>query len=465
MLRAHGFSGGADPTGSILIGTMPLARAQSFFGVTITTADEAGAVVAYPASPPSVPPALASVATDVAGLGRTLPPASAPAPAAAASPRAPIACPGLAQAAARRPAVYGVDALRRAGATGQGVTLGVLEVAAVSQASLSAVRDCSGLHLAPVTTTRVGTTQPGDLIDDPTEPTLDVIAAAAMAPGLDGIRAYEFDQYTSIVFPLAAATGDALGGAGPEVVSSSIGVCEPDMTPGEMAIGEWLLASAAAGGVTTVASAGDTGSSACAPASTAQADQYPASSQFVTGVGGTAIDLTAPRPQRQVVWNAQGSAGGGSTASRIPRPWYQQRVSGPPNRIVPDVAVVAAPSDVPPVPLCTPGGCALGEIGGTSGSAPAVAGGAATVLQALRHRRGDDAVRLGLLNPTLYALASTPATARTLWDVTQGTNDLNGVGCCTATRGYDPASGWGSIDFAALAAAYVVNPLARPGTR
>ena len=74
-------------------------------------------------------------------------------------------------------------------------------------------------------------------------------------------------------------------------------------------------------------------------------------------------------------------------------------------------------------------------------------------------------MRLGLLNPTLYALASTPATARTLWDVTQGTNDLNGVGCCTATRGYDPASGWGSIDFAALAAAYVVNPLARPGTR
>lgn len=36
-------------------------------------------------------------------------------------------------------------------------------------------------------------------------------------------------------------------------------------------------------------------------------------------------------------------------------------------------------------------------------------------------------------------------------DVTAGTNDLNNVGCCTARPGYDTASGWGSVDFGAVA--------------
>lgn len=39
------------------------------------------------------------------------------------------------------------------------------------------------------------------------------------------------------------------------------------------------------------------------------------------------------------------------------------------------------------------------------------------------------------------------------FDVTQGNNDLAGVGCCQATTGFDPASGLGVPNWAALPAA------------
>ena len=36
-------------------------------------------------------------------------------------------------------------------------------------------------------------------------------------------------------------------------------------------------------------------------------------------------------------------------------------------------------------------------------------------------------------------------------EVGSGTNDLNGVGCCTATKGFDEASGLGVPNFAEIA--------------
>ncbi|MFM7147014.1 MAG: S8 family serine peptidase, partial [Actinomycetales bacterium] len=375
-----------------------------------------GVTYAYPSRAPKVPNELAGLVTDVAGLGRTLTgtgsaPASAPA-------ETDVQCPGLSEAIAKMVSISGVDTLQSAGIDGKGVTLAVLEVAEVSQASLDAAKSCSGMAIPPVTSTLVGTTQSSDLIPNSSEPVLDVLAASALAPGLDGIVVYQFDPYSSMVFPLAAAIGDALAANGPDVMSTSVGVCEATLMPGDASIAEWFLAVGAVGGLTTVASSGDTGSSGCAPANQSEAAQYPATSAYATAVGGTAV-VAGSGGQQQAVWNASGYAGGGAQTSTLPRPWYQSSVPGPSNRIVPDVSAVAAPTQFPPIPICIATGCSLQQVGGTSAAAPLVAAGLALVLQDIRQQRGSQTLRLGLANPVLYSLASGGGSTA-LSDVTQG---------------------------------------------
>ena len=43
-----------------------------------------------------------------------------------------------------------------------------------------------------------------------------------------------------------------------------------------------------------------------------------------------------------------------------------------------------------------------------------------------------------------------------------GTNDLYNVGCCTAGPGYDTASGWGGVDFGAVARYFKNSVTAAP---
>lgn len=452
VLQEKGFVGALDASGSILIGTMPASQAESTFDVKIEQKVDNGVTYAYPSRAPKIPDDLASVVIDVAGLAATVtgtgPSASAVSPPASTD----VQCPGLSEAIAKMAAISGAESLQSSGIDGSGVRLAVLEVAAVSQASIEAAKSCSGMAIPPVSSTLVGATQPSALIPGSSEPVLDVLAASALAPGLDGIVAYQFDPYSSIVFPLAAAVGDALAGTGPDILSTSVGFCEATEMTGELTIGEWLLAVGAAGGLTTVASAGDTGSSACAPESESESVQYPATSAYATAVGGTTVDVGSSGGQ-QAVWNADGNAGGGAQTSTLPRPWYQSSVPGPGNRIVPDVASVAAPSEFPPIPICSASGCQLQQVGGTSAAAPAVAAGLALVLQDLRKQRGNQELSLGSVNPVLYSLASGGG-AGVLSDVTQGNNDLYSVGCCQAAVGYDAASGWGWLNFGALATAY-----------
>jgi hypothetical protein len=56
---------------------------------------------------------------------------------------------------------------------------------------------------------------------------------------------------------------------------------------------------------------------------------------------------------------------------------------------------------------------------------------------------------VGLANGWLYKAASQPSA---FFDVTQGSNDLAGVGCCQAAAGYDLASGLGVPNWATLPA-------------
>jgi kumamolisin len=204
VLQEKGFVGALDSSGSILIGTMPVSQAEATFDVKIKQKVVNGVTYAYPSGAPKIPSDLAAVVTDVAGLGRTITgtgsvPATAPA-------GTDVQCPGLSEAIAKMASISGVDGLQSSGINGTGVRLAVLEVAEVSQASLEAAKACSGMVISPVTSTLVGATQVSDLYPDSTEPVLDVLAASALAPGLEGIVAYQFDPYSSMVFPLAAVT-------------------------------------------------------------------------------------------------------------------------------------------------------------------------------------------------------------------------------------------------------------------
>jgi hypothetical protein len=75
---------------------------------------------------------------------------------------------------------------------------------------------------------------------------------------------------------------------------------------------------------------------------------------------------------------------------------------------------------------------------------------------------GHHAEPTGPLNPTLYHVAADPRLYLKVFnDITSGTNDLLGLGCCSAHPGYDMVSGLGSIRVAALGAALLAKPSLR----
>jgi hypothetical protein len=100
--------------------------------------------------------------------------------------------------------------------------------------------------------------------------------------------------------------------------------------------------------------------------------------------------------------------------------------------------------------------------GGTSFAAPIFAGMLALINQAKGYTGGQ-----GVINPTLYTLASTPATYSSAFhDITSGGNQcLAGTSYCSgapvtdyiSATGYDLASGLGSVDLANLITAWPKN--------
>ena len=240
------------------------------------------------------------------------------------------------------------------------------------------------------------------------------------------------------------------------MISLSYGGCalaENRGAPGYTAVIDAVLATAALTGVSSFVAAGDSGSTTCGTSVSGTTLSYPAVSPFVTAVGGTRLTLGVGNTRvSETVWNdsafGEKRAGGGGLTRRQPRPGYQDGVNARPHRAVPDVSALADLVPGWPVVISS----TLQTVGGTSGSAPFVA--AATALVAATERKAGRPP-LGLANGWLYKAASQPSA---FFDVTQGSNDLAGVGCCQATAGYDLASGLGVPNWAALPAT-----LAKPG--
>jgi kumamolisin len=198
--------------------------------------------------------------------------------------------------------------------------------------------------------------------------------------------------------------------------------------------------SAMAKGITICCASGDDGSSD-GVSQGAHVD-FPASSPFVLGVGGTTLVAASGAPPtiaEETVWNEvlqDAGAGGGGISAVFTKPSYQSGANippsaNPPHRIgrgVPDVAAVADP--VTGVVIMHIDGKQLEPIGGTSAAAPMWAALVARLNQGL-------GANCGFLNPVLYSKCANGV----LRDITAGNN-----GAYSAGPGWDACTGLGSPD-------------------
>ncbi|HLJ02025.1 MAG TPA: S53 family peptidase [Solirubrobacteraceae bacterium] len=485
-----------SPTRMYVQASMSVLLAQRAFGARLALMrDAAGQQFVAPSSvraAGTLPAALRGVATGVVGLDNR-PLVTAPQLRDAAVSSAPSAyeprtgtalgCGSALATDAFTPnqylTAYNYDALHRAGLNGGGERVAVIEIDGFKHSDLSAFGSCFGVRIPPIHTHTVGFRHP---LAPGGETTLDLEVLSTAAPKLSSIDVYENQGDASNVL---AAFSAPLTGANPapQVISASLGICEQSLydavgKAGFQAI-ERDLELAASSGITVLAAAGDQGSSSCVDNNGAIVPgldvSYPASSWFVTAVGGTNVQLGAANQiTQEVVWNDGGiqpSAGGGGESEVFGRPPYQPSSIEPTDaRALPDISLLA---DLRPgyAVYCTaPGDQTCGPegwiaVGGTSAASPLLAGGLALVDQDLARRHHEP---LGLVNPLVYALAGSSSGPAIFHDVTSGDNDLgqwinNGspFGCCSAGAGFDRASGWGSLDLGAFdQAALEVMPAA-----
>jgi hypothetical protein len=233
--------------------------------------------------------------------------------------------------------------------------------------------------------------------------------------------------------------------------------------------------SAAMIGMTILVASGDSGTDGGEQDGHAHVS-YPASDPWVTACGGTAI--TGTSPLKQVTWNDNNSStnpdagvtGGGISYLWTPPPPWQDSANLPPSknagqapgRGLPDVAGNASSYSGYTLWLygqsannliATDTGTPLGPVGGTSAVAPLYAALVAIINEALPES-------IGFLNPTLYAIGSTPG-QDVFTDIADGATNayywVDGAGNTggpspgyTATQGWDACTGWGTLDGGAL---------------
>jgi kumamolisin len=381
---------------------------------------------------------------------------------------------------------YGHSTLHKQGFKGQGKDIAVIEIDGFKKSDVNTFAKCYGLPQPTLRVRPVGIPKP--LAPGP-ETTLDLEVLTATAPKLEHIYVYEGgSSEAGLLLSVAAALGSR--GHHPDAISMSLGGCEADLI-GQIAFRDALdevFAVADGAGISVLVASGDQGSSACERVVDQQKTALPllsasdpASSPFVTAVGGTNFELTKQNKIKQeAVWNDSpllfGAGGGMWSILTTPRPWWQKGLleNAGNGRIVPDVAGLA---DVLPgySIYCTAEECTAPTLpeggwqtfGGTSAATPLYAGG---VLLADGYQEAHGAPPLGFLNPLVYEVGRENKAGKgpgnVLYDVTRGNNDLGGLtaadagggkplGCCSASVGYDAASGWGSLQLPGLAQAAV----------
>lgn len=344
------------------------------------------------------------------------------------------------------------------GTDGTGQCIGLIELGGGYRgADLAAYFSGLGLPVPAVTAVGVdgGVNQPGTPNGPDGEVMLDIEVAGAVAPGAR-IAVY-FAPNTDQGFLDAVSTAVHDTTNHPSVVSISWGSAEVGWTPQAMTQMEDTFATAATLGVTVTVAAGDSGSGDGVGDGRPHVD-FPASAPHALGCGGTTLELAGEAIRSEVVWDdlaAGGGATGGGVSAVFGLPAWQASAGVPPvpgsggryqptgGRGVPDVAGDADPRTGYEIRVDGQ----TEAIGGTSAVAPLWAALVARLNQGL----GRD---LGFVNPHLYALGlPSGAAPDVVHDITVGSN-----GAWSAGPGWDPCTGLGSPDGAALLAALQALP-------
>jgi len=337
-------------------------------------------------------------------------------------------------AGAQLQGAYGLSSAIGSGNDGSGVTVAVIDAYA-SPTIAQDVETYSARHGLPslrghfTQVVAPGTyNRPQNPRQDPQgwsgEQTLDIEAVHTMAPGADIVYVGAPNNYQD----LDAAMNHVVDQHLADIVTNSYGFSSESLPRGYIKPLNDTLVQAAATGISVFFSSGDSGDETHGVAGATPTPDWPASSPWVTAVGGTSLGVSQSNGRVfELGWETGRSSlsggawttpvyqygSGGGTSRLFGQPAYQagvvpsalsQRYGGAAMRVVPDVAAVGDPTTgmlVGQTQRFPDGHDAYSEyrIGGTSLSSPLYAGMFALAVQKAGHA-------FGLANPALYAARS-----------------------------------------------------------
>ena len=278
---------------------------------------------------------------------------------------------------------------------------------------------------------------------------LDIEVVGAIAPAAKIVVYFAPNTDQGFLDAITTAVHDSTNQ--PSAISISWGSAESGWTSQAMTNMDEAFQAAAAMGVTVCVASGDNGSSDGVNDGNNHVD-FPASSSFALGCGGTTLQASNEQIVNETVWNDQPSGGatGGGVSNVFPLPTWQEGFGVPSptvqagGRGVPDVSGDADPNTG--YNILVDGESAV--IGGTSAVAPLWAG----LVARINQQMGKS---IGFLNPLIYAQA---VEASGFHDITEGNN-----GAFSAAQGWDPCTGLGSPDGVPLEAALTGKPAGSAG--
>jgi kumamolisin len=328
------------------------------------------------------------------------------------------------------------------GLTGEGQTVAIIELGGgYNTSDLQTYFKSLGVPEPSVTAVSVdgGTNSPGSDADGEVMLDIEVVGAIATGANIAVYFAPNTDQ--GFLDAITDAVHDPT--RKPSVVSISWGGPEDTWTQQSLTAMNNALQDAATLGVTVTVASGDNGSSDGETDRKLHVD-FPASSPFALGCGGTTLKGSGSTITSETVWNEtannEGATGGG-VSIQFPLPSYQSSAGVPAQpqtkfvgRGVPDVSGDADPTTGYQIRFDGQNQV----VGGTSAVAPLWA----ALVALMNEQLGKN---VGFLNPALYSLGEAD-----FRDVTSGNNDDAGLGYYSAKKGWDPCTGLGSPNGAVL---------------
>jgi kumamolisin len=312
--------------------------------------------------------------------------------------------------------------------TGKGVCIALIELGGgYEPADTQAAFQAMGLPPPKVVAVPVdgGANKPTPDDGADGEVALDIQVAGGAAPGVNIAVYFAPNTDAGFVDALTAAVHDTTNA--PSIVSISWGSAESNWTQQATQTMNSALQDAATLNVSVFSASGDNLATDGVNDGKAHVD-FPASSPWAIGCGGTSIKVSGTKISAESVWNDGDSGGGGGISDLFTVPAFQQQTKLPPSvndgktgrRGVPDVAGDAAPATGYEIVV----GGQKQIVGGTSAVAPLWAG-----LTALLNEGTGKPI--GFFLPFLYAHPTL------LRPITQGSNIPSG-----SSIGYQAGPGW-----------------------